>query len=94
MQLITCERVAGAHGQTTQKCKSSPSSSPIKFSGAGLKIAATLSRGAVTYATGFAVASGAKTRLVLSPRRTIIKGRYTLTLKRNGKRSRQTATIA
>jgi hypothetical protein len=93
VQLITCERRAGANGRIVQKCKSSPSSSPIKFAIAGLKLAASLSRGKVTFATGFEIGSGAETRLVLSPHRKIAKGRYVLTLKHSGVQSHETITI-
>jgi hypothetical protein len=89
VQLITCERSKGKHGQAVQKCKSSP----IKFTSAGLKIAASLSRGEVIFATGFAIGPDAKTRLVLSPRRRITNGRYTLTLKRDGALSHRTIMI-
>ena len=93
VQLITCERTKGTRGRPVQSCTSSPSSSPIKFTSAGLKIAASLSRGKITFATGFAIGLGARTRLMLSPLRRITKGRYTLTLKRDGRQSRQTILI-
>jgi hypothetical protein len=93
VQLITCERSKGKHGQTVQKCKNSPSSSPIKFTSAGVKLAATLRRGKVIFATGFAIGANAKTRLVLTPRRAIGKGRYLLTIEHNARQSRQTIMI-
>ena len=37
-------------------------------------------RGGVPYATGTATRSGNQTRLLLTPRRRVVKGRYTLTL--------------
>jgi hypothetical protein len=94
VELITCERTKQAKsGKVTQTCKTSLSGSPIKFTSDGLKIAAALSRGKVTYATGWEIGSGATTRLVVSPRRAIGKGNYTLTLKRDGKQQRETVTI-
>ena len=92
MQLITCERVKKKHGPVAQVCKTSQSSSPIKFSFTGVKLAATLSRGGVTFASGFAVGGGG-TRLIVSPHRTITKGSYTLTLKNGGKQLRETVTV-
>jgi Collagen triple helix repeat (20 copies) len=93
VELITCERVKKGGGKIAQSCKTSPSDSPIKFTTSGLKLAATLTRGKVIYATGFEIGSGATTRLLVSPRRGIGKGSYTLTLRRGGKQQRETLTI-
>ena len=93
VELITCERATTTHGQIAQTCKTSGTSSPIKFTLTGVKLAAVLSRGKVTYATGFEY-GGSKMRLVLSPRRKIGKGSYTLTVKRGGKSIRETVSIS
>jgi hypothetical protein len=94
LELITCQRVKKkSSGKITQTCKTSLSGSPIKFTTEGLKIAAVLSRGARTYATGFAIDSGGTTRLLISPRRGIGKGSYTLTLERGGRQQRETILI-
>jgi len=92
VQLITCERAKTKHGQIAQNCKSSGTSAPIKFTLTGTKLSAVLSRGNVTYGTGFAYGTNA-TRLVLDPRRAIGKGTYTLTIRRGGKNVRETVTI-
>ncbi len=92
VELITCERATSKHGQIAQTCKTSGTSSPIKFALTGVKLSAVLSRGSVTYATGFAF-GGSRTRLVLNPRRPIGKGAYTLTINRGGKRVRETVTM-
>jgi hypothetical protein len=92
VQLITCERAKTKHGQVAQNCKTSGTSAPIKFTLTGTKLSAVLSRGSVTYGTGFAYGANAS-RLVLDPRRAIGKGSYTLTIKRGGKNVRETVMI-
>jgi len=92
VELVTCERVKKG-GKIQQTCQTKQGASPIKFTGAGTKAAASLSRGKVTYATGFALDSGAQTQLLLSPLRKIVKGRYTLTVKRANRLRRETITI-
>ncbi len=92
VELITCERATSKHGHIAQTCKTSGTSSPIKFALTGVKLSAVLSRGSVTYATGFAF-GGSRTRLVLNPRRPIGKGAYTLTIDRGGKRVREAVTM-
>jgi hypothetical protein len=92
VELITCERATSKHGHIAQTCKTSGTSSPIKFALTGVKLSAVLSRSSVTYATGFAF-GGSRTRLVLNPRRPIGKGAYTLTINRGGKRVRETVTM-
>jgi hypothetical protein len=52
-----------------------------------------LSRGKIVYATGSAVVSGKHTKLLLTPRRSIGNGTYTLTLTHGHKRRRETITI-
>jgi hypothetical protein len=56
--------------------------------------AAVLSRGGIVYATGTATRTGNQTRLLLTPRRRVVKGRYTLTLTRRQRRQRETVTIS
>lgn len=96
VELITCERVKKTekgNSNVVQTCKTTTGGSPVKFTTEGLKIAAALVRGKVTYATGFAIGSSGITRLLVSPRRAIGKGNYTLTLKRGGKAQHETITI-
>jgi streptogramin lyase len=97
VELVTCTPVTtgkGKHKKTVQRCTSKLTSSPVKFTTVGTAIAADLSRGKVLYATGSAIDSGRQTRLLLSPRRTIAKGSYTLTLTHGRKRRSETITIA
>lgn len=96
VELITCERVKKTDkgkSKVIQTCKTTSGSSPIKFTTEGLKIAAVLSRGKTTYATGFEIGSGGTTRLVIIPHHGIGKGSYTLTLKRGGKEQHEAITI-
>ncbi len=93
VELVTCERVKKGN-KITQTCHAKQGVSPIKFTGTGTKLAAVLSRGKLIYATGFAIAAGGeRTQLLLTPRRTIGQGSYTLTVKRGHKQHRETITI-
>ena len=97
IELVTCKSVTtgkGKHRKTVQKCTTKLTSSPVRFTTAGASIAAVLSRGKIIYATGSAIDSGKRTKLLLSPRRNIGKGSYTLTLTHGRKRQRETITIA
>jgi hypothetical protein len=96
VELVTCTPLTtgkGKHKKTVQKCTSKLTSSPVKFTTAGTAMTADLSRGKVLYATGSAIDSGRQTRLLLSPRRSIAKGSYTLTLTHGRKRQSETITI-
>ena len=63
-------------------------SGSVKFSTASAHVAASISRAGVTYASGYAVRTGAGAwRLIVSDRRKLGPGRYTLTLReRHGDR--------
>ncbi len=96
VELVTCTPFTtgkGKHKKTVQKCTSMLTSSPVKFTTAGTAIAAVLLRGKLLYATGSAIDSGKRTELLLSPRRTITKGSYTLRLTRGRARRSETITI-
>ena len=56
-------------------------------------IAAVLSRGKVVYATGSAIGLRKKTKLLLTPPHSIGKGSYTLTLRHERNRQRETITV-
>ena len=96
VELVTCKSVTTGKGKkkkTVQKCTTKLTSSPVKFTTSGVATSAVLSRGRVVYATGTATRSGNRTRLLLSPRRRVGKGRYTLTLTRGHSHQRETITI-
>jgi hypothetical protein len=96
VELITCKSATtgkGKHKKTVQRCTTSLTSSPIKITTAGASTAAVLSRGKTVYATGSATRSGKQTKLLLTPRQRIGKGRYMLTLTHGPERERQTITI-
>jgi hypothetical protein len=81
------------HKKTVQKCTIKLTSSPVTITITGASIAAVLSRGKIVYATGSAAISGENTKLLLTPRRNIGNGTYTLTLTHGHKRQRETITI-
>ena len=96
VDLVICKSVStgmGKHKKTIQKCTTKLTSSPITITATGGAMSAALSRGKVVYATGSAVVSGRHTKLLLTLRRSIVKGNYTLTLVRGRKRLRETITI-
>ena len=73
IQLVTCKTVV-VKKKKKQKCTTRTVSSPVKFTTASAR--ASLSRAGVVYATGTAGRRG----VVLSARRVVRAGRYTLTL--------------
>jgi hypothetical protein len=94
VELITCEKVKSAKtGKIVQSCQTKKGSVPAKFTGVGTKLAATLSRGKVVYATGFALSASSRTQLLLRPLRGIGRGSYTLSVKRGNGYQRETVTI-
>jgi hypothetical protein len=96
IELVTCKPVKTGkrkHKKTVKKCATKLTSSPVKFTTSRDVIAAVLSRGDVVYARGLASRAGEKTTLLLTARRTIHKGSYTLTLTRRGHRQREPITI-
>ena len=82
--LVTCKtvtRTVKRGGRTVrakrQRCTTRLVSGRVKFTAAGRR--ATISRAGVTYASGTAVELGhGRLQLVLTPRRTLARGRYTL----------------
>jgi hypothetical protein len=96
VELVVCKSVTTGTGKkkkTVQKCTTRLTSSPVKFTTTGVATTAVLSRGGVVYATGTATRSGNQTRLLLTPRRRLVKGRYTLMLTRRHRHQRETVTI-
>lgn len=92
VELITCEKTE-QDGKGGQHCTIKLGSTPIKFTSGGNKLAAVLRRGATIYAKGFAVTTTGGRALVVTPRRKLAKGDYTLTLKRAGKLTRYSIAI-
>ena len=95
VELVICNAVS-AHGKTVQHCKVKEGASPFKFTGSGKKIAAELRHDKTVYAKGFELDAlkGSETELVLRPKHKLSSGRYSLTLKRNGRLTTQTITLA
>jgi len=96
VELVVCKSVTTGTGKkrkTVQKCTTRLTSAPVKFTTTGVATTAVLSRGGVVYATGTATRSGNRTRLLLTPRRRLVEGRYTLTLTRRHEHQRETVTI-
>jgi hypothetical protein len=96
IELVTCKAVArgeGKHKKTVQDCTAKLTSSPVTFTSTGARIKAALSRGKFVYATGSAIKAGKRCQLLLTPRRHIAKGSYTLTLAHGRRRQRETLTI-
>jgi sugar lactone lactonase YvrE len=96
IELVTCRAVTkgkGKHKKTTQKCTTKLTSKPVKFKTAADVSSAVLSRGAVVYATGSAIRAGDSTKLLLTPRRKIRDGSYTLKLTHGRDHQRETITI-
>ncbi|MGA8746199.1 MAG: hypothetical protein WB507_10080 [Solirubrobacterales bacterium] len=83
-------RRGGRHKKVAQKCIAKLTGSPVRITS---RVAATLSRDKVIYATGSAIVSVKKTTLLLTQRRRIGKGSYTLTLTHGHKRQHETITI-
>jgi CSLREA domain-containing protein len=93
VEIMTCKSGKtgkGRHRRTVQTCTAKLAGSPVKFTGA---LAAVLARGKAVYATGSAIRRGRTTTLLLTPRRNIVRGSYTLTLTRGRHRQRETITI-
>ena len=96
VELVTCKTVrtgTAKHRKTVQRCTTKLTSSPVKFTTAGAVTAAVLTRGNVVYATGSAIHTGKKTKLLLTRRHNIRRGSYTLTLTRGRHHQRETITI-
>jgi hypothetical protein len=97
IELVSCKPVttgSGKRKKTVQKCTAKLTSSPVKFTTAATSSAVVLARGKVIYATGSAERSGERTNLLLSTRRRIEPGVYTLALTRGRKQQLETITVS
>jgi hypothetical protein len=89
IELVTCTKVKhqqhkDPRRKTVQRCTTRLVSGPVKFTTASARVAASISRAGVTYATGYAVRAGAGAwRLVVGGRHKLAPGRYTLTLRQH-----------
>jgi hypothetical protein len=93
--LIGCTLTAvhkGVH-RRVQKCKIKLTTTKVKLAGPRALYTAVLARGKTIYATGSAARTRRQTRALLTLRRGLTKGVYTLTLRRRGKTRRQKITI-
>jgi hypothetical protein len=90
IELVVCNKVTKTvgsgkrkHKVTVQKCTTRLVSGTVKFTIDGDDLGASVGRGGVTYATGFAIPAGAdRWQLVLTRHlRRLRPGRYTLTLR-------------
>jgi hypothetical protein len=80
IELVTCTTVTEKHHKV-QKCSTRLVSGTVKFT-ASAELAASISRGRLVYATGKAIATGARRwKLMLTDNRRLRAGRYTLTLR-------------
>jgi hypothetical protein len=78
-----------------QRCTTvSTGSTPASITNTGASLAAVLSRGKTVYATGLLIGTRKRSQLMMTPRRTIVRGHYTLTLKNGREHLRETITIA
>jgi galactose oxidase-like protein/Kelch motif protein len=96
IELVSCKPVttgSGKRKKTVQKCTAKLTSSPVKFTAAAAS-AVVLARGKVIYATGSAERLRGRTNLLLSTRRRIEPGVYTLALTRGGKQQLETITVS
>jgi streptogramin lyase len=95
VELVSCamltKKVKGK-AQEQMKCTIKLVTGPVTFKTTGAS-AAVLSRGGLVYATGSAIGSGRKTKLLLAARRRIREGRYTLTVTHGRTHQRQKITI-
>jgi hypothetical protein len=84
VEVLLCGRAILHAGRQTRTCRIATTKAPFKLVGDGEKIAVALTRGKATYARGFELGQsrGGGIALLLRPRRGLISGRYTLTLKR------------
>jgi CSLREA domain-containing protein len=96
VEVVRCKSAATGQGKrrkTIRRCTARLTRSPVKLTNSGATLSAVLARGKVVYATGSAISKGKTTRLLLTPRRNIAKGSYTLTLTHGRHRQRETITI-
>ena len=102
VELVTCKTVtktAKGHKRKVQKCTGKLVSGTVKFTTKGAAGRARISRGRTVFATGAIVSMGdGRSQLMLSARRPLQRGRYTLSVRtRYGRRwitHRSQVTIA
>ena len=98
VELVTCKTVTTTvhHKRRTHKsCTVRLVSGTVRFTTATAAVRASLARGGIVYAAGASVGAGRAPVLVLSGRRPLRRGRYTLTLTRRGTPiRRETITIS
>ena len=96
VELVTCKPLTSGklkRRAPLRQCTTKLTSSPVTFTSSGAKIVAVLSRGGVVYATGSMVRLKKGTKLLLTPRRSINSGSYTLTLTHGRNWQREKITI-
>lgn len=79
VELVTC-KVVTRKGKKQQQCTTKLVSGTVKFTTAGAKASATLSRHGLVFAAGMASVQRGRLSLRLTPLRRLRHGRYTLTL--------------
>ena len=98
VELVTCKTVTTTvhHRRRTHKsCTVRLVSGTVSFTTATAAVRASLARGGIVYAAEASVGAGRAPVLVLSGRRPLRRGRYTLTLTRRGALvRRETITIS
>jgi hypothetical protein len=93
VELVSCKAVR-LHGKTVQSCTAHLTTAALTIASAGARFATTLSRGGVVYGSGETIVLGRTTQVLLTPRRAITKGTYTLTLTRGRVSRHETIRIA
>lgn len=84
VELVTCSTVTKTvhgHRQTAKRCKAKLVSGTVKFTTAQSRFRAALSRLGEVYATGTGISATRAQALVLTTRRQLTRGSYTLTLR-------------
>jgi hypothetical protein len=98
VEVVTCRTVTPTvrHKRRTHKsCTVRLVSGTVRFTTATAAVRASLARGGIVYAAGASVGAGRAPVLVLSGRRPLRRGPYTLTLTRRGTPiRRETITIS
>jgi hypothetical protein len=92
LELISCA-VKTVTGKRVQRCTGKPTAKKLRLAPARRLFGAVLARGKTIYATGSAARTGKRTRVLLTVRRRITKGTYTLTLRRGRTVRRQRIAV-
>jgi hypothetical protein len=90
--LINCT-LKTASVKRVQSCTARTTAKRVRLAPARLLYSAVLARGKAIYATGSAARTGKRTKVLLTVRRRIGKGTYTLTLRRGHTVRRQRITV-